>query len=112
MESEYQLDTVSVEPRSSGGTPQSIRKTTTVEESQRADEHVALQMPASVDDSPPVPSLLICPSHWSALLESTPVSLVMRREGRHTPDGGGWGEGGGAMADNSITPQGGQSPER
>ncbi len=29
---------------------------------------------------PPVHSLLLCPSQWSAFLESTPVSLVKRRE--------------------------------
>ncbi len=32
-------------------------------------------------ESPRVHSLLICPSQWSALLESTPIHLVRRKEG-------------------------------
>ena len=47
-----------------------------VDVGQAAGEHVALAM----DESPPVHSLLICPAQWSALLESTPVSLVRRYE--------------------------------
>ena len=122
MENDYTLDTVSVEPRSSGGTPQHIRRNPATNGVNRGDDCVALQMPASMDESPPLHSLLICPAHWHALLESAPVSLVIRREGRHASgdycDGGEGGreeEEGGmvkVMGDNSVTPQERQSPER
>lgn len=38
-----------------------------------------------VEDGRAVHSLLICPSQWSAFLESTPVSLVRRREEERAP---------------------------
>ena len=124
MENDYKLDTVSVEPRSSGGTPQRIRRNPSTNGANRGDDCVALQMPASMDESPPVHSLLLCPAHWHALLESAPVSLVIRREGRRAADdccdGGEGGreeeeeEGGTVrvMRDNSVTPQERLSPER
>ena len=147
-----------VEPRSSGGTPphtfsstytfdcstkmyQSLDSSKTREdlnhEVQERLECVALSLE---DETPPVSSLL-CPAHWSALLESTTVSLVSTMR-EHTwdndsvarqPRGAGesletepttttindLSERGvhtpdsvSGNGDDSRTPQGGQSPQR
>lgn len=46
-------------------------------------ENETVTITIEVDDSPPIRSnsLLLCPAHWTALLEAAPVSLVRRGGG-------------------------------
>ena len=68
-------------------------------------------------ESPPVPSLLICPAQWTALLEATPVSLVRRQRGEEGSWFGAEGEGGqekrreDASTDTTVTDGGTPPPE-